>query len=153
VRLVSKRGARTIPVQQLYRRDGIDYLTKRPDEILAEIALPPAGRWKTAYRKLRRREAFDFPVLGVAAALRFERGAVAEARIWLGAVSMAPIEATEAQSALRGRLLEDDAIMEAAGLAYPRAKPVDNTDFAVRYRKEMTPLLVADALRSLAESR
>ncbi len=153
LRLISKGGTRTIPASDLYRRDGIHYLTKRPEEILAEIVLPPAGRWRTAYRKLRRREAFDFPVLGVAVAVRFEKGAVAEARIWLGAVSMAPVEATESQAALRGRTLTDDAIAEAAGLAYPRAKPVDNTDFAVRYRKEMTPRLVADALRSVRQSR
>jgi 4-hydroxybenzoyl-CoA reductase subunit beta len=149
LRLTSRRGERTIAAPELYRRDGIHYLTKRHDEILTGIELPPAGRFRSAYRKLRRRGAFDFPVLGVAACLRFEGDAVAEARLWLGAVSMAPIEAAEAQAALAGRPLTDDAIEDAARLAYPRAKPVDNTDFAVRWRKEMTRHLVADALRAL----
>jgi 4-hydroxybenzoyl-CoA reductase subunit beta len=148
LRLTSKRGERLLDAPDLYRRDGIDYLTKRPDEILTGIELPPAGRFRTAYRKLRRRGAFDFPVLGVAAALRFEKDRVAEARLWLGAVSMAPIEAVEAEAALAGRPLTDAAIEEAARLAYPRAKPVDNTDFPLRYRKEMTLRLVADALRA-----
>ncbi|MGH9797282.1 MAG: FAD binding domain-containing protein [Candidatus Polarisedimenticolia bacterium] len=149
LRLTSRRGGeRLLDAPDLYRRDGIDYLTKRPDEILTGIELPPAGRFRTAYRKLRRRGAFDFPVLGVAAALRFERDRVAEARLWLGAVSMAPVEAVEAEAALAGRPLTDAAIEEAAHLAYPRAKPVDNTDFSLRYRKEMTLRLVADALRA-----
>ena len=42
VRLVSSRGERMLPLTALYRDDGIDYLTKRPDEIVAEI-LVPAG--------------------------------------------------------------------------------------------------------------
>jgi 4-hydroxybenzoyl-CoA reductase subunit beta len=150
VRLVSRRGERVIEAKDLYRPDGIRYLSKKPDEILAGIELPPAGRWRSAYRKLRRREAFDFPVLGVAACARFAGGVVAEARIWLGAVWMAPVEAAEAAAVLAGRPLDREAIAEAAGLAYPRSRPVDNTDFTVRWRKEMTRRLVADALAALA---
>src|SRR3989442_15618375 len=70
VGLVSGAGERTIPIGDLYRDDGIEYLAKRPDEILAEILLPPADGWASAYLKLRRRGSFDFPVLGVAIALQ-----------------------------------------------------------------------------------
>ena len=147
--LVSKRGEREIAAPGLYRRDGIRYLTRRPDEILSGILLPDRSGWRSSYRKLRRREAFDFPVLGVAACLRLEGSVVAEARIWLGGVSMAPVEAADAQAALVGRSLDDAAIEEAARLAYPRSKPVDNTDFPVRWRKEMTRIYVGDALRAL----
>jgi len=45
--------------------------------------------------------------------------------------------------------LTDEAIEEAARLAYPLAKPVDNTDFALRWRKEMTRRFVRDALREV----
>jgi 4-hydroxybenzoyl-CoA reductase subunit beta len=150
--LVSKDGERTIEAKDLYRRDGIHYLTKRPDEILTGITLPPAGRWRSSYRKLRRREAFDFPVLGVAACVRFDGDRVAEARIWLGAVSMAPLEARDAGAALAGRPLTQEAMEEAARLAYPLAKPVDNTDFSLRWRKEMTRHLVLEALREVRPS-
>ncbi len=144
--LQSRRGTRAIAAPDLFRRDGIRYLTKRPDEILTTIDLPPPDGWRSAYRKLRRREAFDFPVLGVAACLRFEGDVVAEARLWLGAVSMAPLEAREAQDALIGRPLTRDTMEEAARLAYPLAKPVDNTDFSLRWRKEMTRHFVLEAL-------
>jgi 4-hydroxybenzoyl-CoA reductase subunit beta len=152
LRLASQDGERTIEAKDLYRRDGIRYLTKRADEILSGITLPPAGRWRSSYRKLRRREAFDFPVLGVAACVRFDGGTVAEARIVLGAVSMAPVEAVDAGAALAGRALTDEAMEEAARLAYPLAKPVDNTDFSLRWRKEMTRHLVLEALRELLPS-
>jgi len=149
LRLVSRDGERTIEARELFARDGIRYLTRRPDEILTTVDLPPVDGWRTAYRKLRRREAFDFPVLGVALALRFEKDLVAEARVWLGAVSEAPLEAGEAAKALAGRPLTDDAIEAASRLAFPVAKPVDNTDFGVRWRKEMSRLMTRDALRSL----
>jgi 4-hydroxybenzoyl-CoA reductase subunit beta len=150
--LVSRDGERRIEARDLFARDGIRYLTKRPDEILATVDLPPVNGWRTAYRKLRRREAFDFPVLGVAIALRFERDVVAEARVWLGAVAEAPLEAVEAAKSLAGRPLTDDAVEEASRLAFPVAKPVDNTYFGVRWRKEMSRLMTRDALRSLLRS-
>jgi 4-hydroxybenzoyl-CoA reductase subunit beta len=149
LRLVSKDGERSIAAADLYQRDGIQYLTKRPDEILTAIDLPPAAGWRTAYRKLRRREAFDFPVLGVAVALKFDGPVVCEARLWLGAVAPAPVDAAEAAAALVGRPLTEDSIDAASRLAYPRAKPVDNTDFGVRWRKEMARLMTREALRPL----
>ncbi len=150
--LASKKGERTIEAKDLYKRDGIHYLTKRPDEILTGITLPPAARFRSAYRKLRRREAFDFPVLGVAVCVRFDGAVVGDARLWLGAVSMAPVEAKDAQAALTGRPLTNETIEEAARLAYPLAKPVDNTDFALRWRKEMTRHFVKEVLREIRQT-
>src|SRR5262252_991623 len=72
LRLVSSEGERFVDAASLYNDDGIHYLRKRPDELLTEIHLPPRGRVRAAYEKLRRRGSFDFPVLGVAAALAFE---------------------------------------------------------------------------------
>lgn len=85
VRLISAQGERVIPVHSLYQDDGIHYLGKRHDEILTHILLPPATGWRMHYFKLRRREAFDFPILGVAAALRLAAdGTCTEARLVLG---------------------------------------------------------------------
>ena len=66
VRLVSSGTEREIHVEDLFNNDGIDYLKRRPDEILTEVRIPETSR--STYWKLRRRGAFDFPVLGVAAA-------------------------------------------------------------------------------------
>ena len=75
-------GARRIPVSDLFQNDGIDYLTRRPTEILASVHLPSPIGWQSTYWKLRRRGSFDFPVLSVAAAARLSRqGVVEEARI------------------------------------------------------------------------
>src|SRR5450759_5071850 len=61
--LVSPSGSRELAVEDLYSNDGIAYLTKRPEELLTEIRLSKPDGWRGSYRKLRRRGAFDFPVL------------------------------------------------------------------------------------------
>ncbi len=60
-----------MPAGRFYHNDGINYLTKQPDEILAEVRLPAPDGWDAVYHKLRRRGSFDFPVLGVAAWVRW----------------------------------------------------------------------------------
>ena len=135
VTLVSSSGTRELAIGDLYRNDGMAYLTRRPDEILTRVQVPDLTGWRSTYWKLRRRGSFDFPVLGVAAAVRLDRaGAVVDARLVLGAVSSRPIVADKAAASLVGKPLTDEAIAEAADLAFVVAKPMDNTDFALVWR-------------------
>jgi 4-hydroxybenzoyl-CoA reductase subunit beta len=150
VRLSGPAGERAIPISALYRDDGIEYLTRRPDEILTEIVLPPADGVRSTYLKLRRRGSFDFPVLGVAVALRMDGDTVREARIVLGAVASLPREATEAGRLLDGQRLTAELIDKVAGVAARPSRPLDNTDLTHPYRKKMTRVFVARALRRLA---
>ena len=100
--------------------------------------------------ELRRRGAFDFPVLSAAVSLRSGRdGTVEEGRIVLGAVSSAPLDVSAAIDAIRGRKLEDDAIAECAELAAAAARPMDNTDYSLHWRKRAVRAFVAYALREL----
>jgi 4-hydroxybenzoyl-CoA reductase subunit beta len=151
VTLIGPDGERRIPVRDLYGPDGIAYLAKRPEEVLTQIHVPDRDGWRTTYRKVRRRGSIDFPVLGVAVAVR--RGAsrrVEEARIVLGAVHTAPVEATDAEEFLRGRTLDEETIEMAAGVAYKPAKPLDNADLSYAWRKRMARIEVARALREVA---
>ncbi len=149
--LASPNGERELALEELYANDGIHYLTKRPEELLTEIRVPRSD-WKASYRKLRRRGAFDFPVLSVGAAVRFEGDRVVEARIVLGGVASAPVRAARAEALLAGRRLDVTAITEAAEAAAGPSRPMDNTDFSFLWRKEMTGKWVAAALRELAEA-
>jgi len=150
VRLVGARGERLIPIEALYKDDGIDYLSKAPDEILTEILLPPAAGIRSTYLKLRRRGSFDFPVLGVAVALRMDNGTVNAGKIVLGAVASEPREAAEAEALLAGQRLTSELIEKVAEIAAKPSKPLDNTDFTHPYRKKMTRVFVTRALRRLA---
>ncbi len=150
VKLLGPAGDRVIPISALYRDDGIEYLAKRPEELLTEIALPPADGLRSAYLKLRRRGSFDFPVLGVAVALGMDGETVRQARIVLGAVASLPREAVEAGRLLAGQRLTAELIEAVAARAAGPSKPLDNTDLTHPYRKKMTRVFVSRALRRLA---
>jgi 4-hydroxybenzoyl-CoA reductase subunit beta len=154
-----------------YNDDGIDYLKKRPDELLVDIHLPPTNGWRASYQKLRRRGAFDFPVLGVAAYVQFDgalphgrasdtRGngvstgsgsdrVVADAKIVLGGIAPSPVQVIEGAQALIGKPFDEDQIQAAAEAAYIKARPLDNTDFVYQWRKQMARQYTIRALREL----
>jgi 4-hydroxybenzoyl-CoA reductase subunit beta len=150
VRLVSRSAEREVALSDLYNNDGINYSKRRPDEILAEVLLDSLHGWRSTYWKLRRRGSFDFPVLSVAAAARLSnRGVVEDARIVIGAASSRPLVAIDAARSLLGRSLNPETIAEAAILAARIAKPLDNTDFDMTWRKRVTAEFVSYALREL----
>ncbi|HEV7472786.1 MAG TPA: FAD binding domain-containing protein [Pyrinomonadaceae bacterium] len=158
-RLASTLGERMIDAAGFYNDDGIDYLKKRPDELLVDIHLPPAEGWRASYQKLRRRGAFDFPVLGVAAWIQVDEGkhqagatpavSVKNARIVLGGIAPSPIDVTEAGAALIGQPLDSEHIQAAAEAAYTKARPLDNTDFVMNWRKQMARQYTLRALQEL----
>ena len=152
--LLGREGERTVPVQALYQDDGILYLTKQRDELLTRVRLPAPNGWRASYRKLRRRGAFDFPVLGVGAWARFAGdGTVEAARVVLGGVGSAPELVEKAGEVLVGNRLTQEVIDEAAGIVWKAGRPLDNTDFTLSWRKEMIRPYVSRALADLEEAR
>jgi 4-hydroxybenzoyl-CoA reductase subunit beta len=148
--LVSQSGEREIALADLYNNDGIHYLCRRRDEILTEILVDLRGGWRSTYWKLRRRGAFDFPVLSVAAAVRMSPGnIVEEARIVLGSVASRPLVAVNAATLLIGHTLNTEVIAESATVAAQVAKPLDNADFDLTWRKRVAHELVTCALGEL----
>jgi hypothetical protein len=59
----------------------------------------------------------------------------------------------EAREAIVGTDLSDDAITTAAHAAFKPAKPMDNTDFGLSWRKQMTRQYVKGALEELRARR
>jgi len=151
VRLLSADGGREISAEELYAGvDGREWMTRRPDELMTDILIPPQGEARSTYLKLRRRGAFDFPVLGVAARIR-GNGDVEKADIILNAIGPLPVRCEKAEATLAGRPLTEESIEDAAALAQKAAKPLDNTDFLPSWRRKMVPVFVRRALRHLAD--
>ncbi len=150
--LVGPKGTRRVHLEELYQDDGIEYLTKAKDELLTQLHLPAVGRWRASYAKLRRRNTFDFPVLGIGAAVWFEDDdkTIAKARIRIGGAGSYPIPADKAEELLIGKTLDDeDAVAAAAQAAFKPTRPMDNTDHEVAWRKKMAPAFVRKALAEL----
>jgi 4-hydroxybenzoyl-CoA reductase subunit beta len=148
--LVSRTGEREVLLSDLYNLDGMNYIHRKPNEILSEVQLDNLHGWKSTYWKLRRRGSFDFPVLSVAAAACLSAdGIVEDARIVIGSVASRPLVAGDAAKHLVGKSLNAETITEAAALAARIAKPLDNTDFDMSWRKKVTAEFVTYALREL----
>ncbi len=169
--LAGPEGQRTVAAAMFYKNDGADFLNKTPDELLVSIRLPEHEVWKMNYKKLRRRDSIDFPILGVAVAIRLNNSAesgdagrsidaektgstldCAEIRIVLGAVASAPLRAYEAEKMLVGERLTTERIAAAAQLAAKLAKPMDNTDMTLGFRKKMVTRFVEEALKEALEN-
>jgi 4-hydroxybenzoyl-CoA reductase subunit beta len=147
VELVGVDGTRTIPAGGLYRDDGIQYLTKRPEELLTRLILPAPRGFKASYQKLRRRDTYDFPVLGVGACVWTDAaGVVTKANIRLGGAGSYAIPATESEKLLVGQRLTDEVIAAAGSAALKPARTMDNTDLDVYWRRKVAPVYVARAL-------
>ena len=150
VRLQSTVSDRMVDAAGLYNSDGINYLHKMPGELMTEIHLPPLNGTRAVYKKLRRRGAFDFPVLGVAVALNVATdGTIENARLVLGGVAPSPVQVKEAEEQLTGHALDEYSIQAAAEAAYIKARPLDNTDFVMNWRKQMARPFVIRALNEL----
>jgi 4-hydroxybenzoyl-CoA reductase subunit beta len=150
VTLQGVEGIRTIPAASLYKDDGIDYITKRRDEVITTIHLPAAeGRVTSAYWKLRRRPSFDFPILGVAVAITWDDGVVGHARGALGAVGSQPVDITALLQPLQGTRPDGEAIARVAEAADKPSRPLDNTDLSHYWRKRMTKVYIERALREV----
>ena len=145
-------GLRRVPFEECYRDDGINFLTKKNDEVLKGILIPRASfGQRNVYLKLRRRGSFDFPILGVAAATSLDReGICRSARVVLTGVASAPKAVTEAAPILEGKKISKEAIEAVAEAAAKVSHPVDNADMDYWYRKRMTKVYVKRALAQLA---
>ena len=147
--LASAAGQRTVEAGDFFNDDGIAYLTRRPDEILASVDFPDLAGWQMTYLKLRRRGSFDFPILGVAAAVKLTHprdGIVEDVRLVLGAVGSSPVDQSKLAAALIGQEPTRELIRSVAAEAYKGARPLDNTDLNYAWRKKMARVYAERAL-------
>src|SRR4029079_9104348 len=108
VTIAGPKGRRTVPLDRFFEHDGIKRHVLAADEMLVDVRIPDdAGTWVAGYEKLRTRESFDFPVLGVAVALKMKAGKLAAARVCLGAVHTTPLVKDDAVKPFLGRAVDE----------------------------------------------
>ena len=84
-------GVRRVKMAELYREDGGAHSTLGAGEALAAVVLPPPDGRRAAYAKARIRDAIDFPLAGVAAALRRDGGVIGFLSIAITGTNSAPL--------------------------------------------------------------
>jgi 4-hydroxybenzoyl-CoA reductase subunit beta len=118
--------ARTIALEDLYRDDGMANLNMN-NEILAAVIVSKQG-YRSTYKKLRIRDGFDFPEVGVAVAIKDNGKTI---RVNIAATGVSSDIYTLKEEVKR----EDvDAVIERA---YKSIKPLDTMFFPPAYRKKI----------------
>lgn len=136
-------GERSVAIEDLYRDDGANHVVAR-GEILTDVAVASGTGFRSTYRKLRMRDAFDFPEVGVAAAVREEDGGV---RVNVAVTGIAPRVVVS-----RSVVARDD-VKDVPEAVYRAIKPVDTMSFPPGYRKTMARRLLARCLDELLADR
>ena len=149
--LEGPNGSRTIPLEDLYRNDGMDHLTLEQDELLVSIRLPKAGPGAvSAYEKSRVRGSIDFPLAGCAVRLTEDDGKIADLRIALTAVSPYP-QMVNGLADFIGKALDDDALDAIRELVRKQAKPMRTTTVRPWYRRRVVGALARKLTVRLAD--
>jgi len=135
LRLVGVRGQREIAVEKFFLTPKAEAQREhdlRPNEILAEIVLPPASEVKAAHYEIRQKAAFDWPLAVAAVGLRMEGANVQSARVVMGYVAPVPWLCPEAAQVLRGQSVNEERAQKAADAALRNAKPLSRNAYKVQ---------------------
>lgn len=144
----SARGARTIAAADFFA--GAMTTALAPDELLVGASLPllPAGT-KVGFQEFNRR-AGDFAYAMACVAYRVEGGAIADARIGIGAVEERPRRIAAAEAALTGKAPGEAAFRAAADAAAAAVEPMEDERIPTGYRRDLARTLVRRALENAA---
>jgi len=150
VTLASAEGRRRVTLDALYRNDGMDHLALGDGELLVALHLPKESAGiPSGYRKSRIRGSIDFPLAGVAAALRMEGGRVASLDIALTAVNPYPHRVVKTESFVGGPL-GDDALDTLRDTVRTQAKPMRTTTVQPWYRRRVVGAMARRLVSDLA---
>jgi carbon-monoxide dehydrogenase medium subunit len=134
----------------------------RADEILVDISFPAMNEnQRGTFIKLGLRRAQAISVVDAAVILTLEKDGektwparnVAQAAITLGSVAPVIIHAEQAESYLKGKILDDETIEAAARLAGGAARPIDDVRGSGDYRREMVRVCTLRGLRSMVDGK
>ncbi len=144
--IASAAGRRRIPLAEMYVEDGRAHLALADGDLLVAAHLPPDPP-ASAYEKVRVRGAIDFPLAGVAVAMRVAKRSVTELRVALTGTNSRPFLLAGAD-ALIGRPLDEAGLNALDKLVQKQVQPMRTTIHSAQYRR----LAAAALARRLASA-
>jgi 4-hydroxybenzoyl-CoA reductase subunit beta len=146
-------GVRRVPIADFYVNDGVVRLHLSAGEIVTRVYIPAASRgWRGSYQKLRVRGSIDYPLAGVAVALRLHDGRVEDARVAITAVNPAPHLVRDLDARLIGTEVGEELGEQIGELAARTAKPLTTSALTPEYRREMVKVFAKRALLEAASN-
>lgn len=145
--IAGPNGLRETPLTAMFADNGMAHLTLAPGELLVAVRLPMASDWCSGYEKIRVRGAIDFPLAGVAVALRHEEGKLVELRIATTGSDSRPL-LIEGLDEL-GTLPLDEALLLLDKLLRKQIGPMETTNTPASYRRRVIPVLARRLIQRL----
>lgn len=141
------RGTRRIFLSQLYVEDGKAHLALADGELVTAVHLPPDPP-ASAYAKIRTRAAIDFPLAGVAVALKTSGADIVSLRLALTGTNSRPflLAGTEA---FAGRCIDDKLLNEVDRLVQRQVQPMRTTITSANYRRVAAAALARRLIATL----
>lgn len=145
--IAGQSGRRTVPAAEFFT----DLFTTAvgEDELLVEIRVPKYTGWGAHYEKFTW-TAQQWPIVGVAAAVRLDAGTIAEARVALTNMATTPVRATSVEQALIGQPATDEAVRAAAAGAFEGTSPPTDLHGDADYRRHLATVLTRRAVLAAA---
>jgi 4-hydroxybenzoyl-CoA reductase subunit beta len=148
--LLGPKGERRVAASDFYTADGVKNTVIEADEIVVKVTVPVVPGRKSAFEKLRKRGAIDFPLLSVAARVDFEpaSGAVRVLDVVVSALGARP-RRVRAAAKITSAVPRDTIAALLAEAAYAECKPLTNLDEEAEWRREMVRVHVKKAVARL----
>lgn len=151
IEIAGPDGLRRTPLSDFYVNDGIVRLHLANNEIVTRIHLPEsAAGWRGSYQKLRIRGSIDYPLAGVAVALKMKSGRVEDARVAITAVNPAPHLLKDVDAHLIGVTPTEEIAERIGEMAARTAKPLTTSVLTPEYRREMVRVYAKRAVMQAA---
>ncbi len=140
---------RIVPIEDFFT--GVGQTILQPGELVAEVLVPhpPAGTGSAFFKLVR--TAADIAKVNAAVALTIADGICQEARVALGSVAPTTIRARKAEEILRGKIIDEKLINEAAEAAAQETRTITDLRSTAEYRREMSRVLVKRAIGKALE--
>ena len=144
-------GTRTVPVGEIATGPGRTSLGDDEFIVEFEIDRPPANT-SDAYLRMIPRTEMDIAVVGAGARITLDdNGTCTAASIALGAVAPTAVRVPDAESAIVGTTIDDEALAAVAAAASAACNPIDDKRGTIEYRKQVAGVLAKRAVKLAAE--
>jgi carbon-monoxide dehydrogenase medium subunit len=140
-------GRRTVAAADFF--EGVFSTVVAEDELLVEVRVPKHTGWGAHYEKFTR-IAQQWSIVAVAATVRLDDGAIAEARVALTNMGSTPVRATAVEQSLIGQPATADAVREAAARAADGTSPPTDLNGDAEYRTHLATVLTRRAVLAAA---
>jgi 4-hydroxybenzoyl-CoA reductase subunit beta len=153
IHILGPKGERRVPAIDFYTADGIKNTVIEPGEVVVRAVIPVLPSRRSAFEKLRRRGAIDFPLLSIAVRADLDpqdNSRVNAMDIVVSALGARPRRIRAASKVLPGSAAA--ALPRSMGdAAFAECKPLPNVDEEVEWRREMVRELVEKAVARALE--